>query len=134
MTKQFRDTKQRFAIKRAIAEANRPVGPKEILALASKEVPNLGIATVYRNIKTMVEQKELDAVNLPGQADRYQLPGQQSKHLFICEKTDSVFNLDLNLEDLKIELPQDFKLKSFQVVCFGEITGKKKTKITAALK
>ncbi|MFA5257943.1 MAG: transcriptional repressor, partial [Opitutales bacterium] len=78
----FRETKQRNAIKRAIERAGRPVGPKEILELACGEVPNLGIATVYRNIKTMVEKGELDPVDLPGQAPRYQPPQDKKPHLF----------------------------------------------------
>ena len=41
---------------------------------ASLEVPNLGIATVYRNIKTMVDQQELVPIELPGQPARYTLP------------------------------------------------------------
>jgi Fur family ferric uptake transcriptional regulator len=114
--KVFRETKQRNAIKRAIEKANRPVGPKEILELACDEVPNLGIATVYRNIKTMVE--------LPGQAPRYQPPANKKPHLFICEKTDRVFTIDPKIGDFKPTLPEGFVLDRFQIICYGEFTGK----------
>lgn len=124
----FRETKQRNAIKRAIERANRPVGPKEILELACDEVPNLGIATVYRNIKTMVEKGELDPVELPGQAPRYQPPADKKPHLFICEKTDRVFTIDPKVGDFKPSLPEGFVLDRFQIICFGEFTGKVQVK------
>lgn len=75
-TKIFRSTKQRDAIKKAFTlgnASNRLLSPAEVLEKASKEAPNLGIATVYRNIKTMLEKGEIKAVALPGQADRYVL-------------------------------------------------------------
>ncbi|MBN1403075.1 MAG: transcriptional repressor [Opitutales bacterium] len=119
----FRETKQRNAIKRAIESAGRPVGPKEILELACGEVPNLGIATVYRNIKTMVEKGELDPVDLPGQAPRYQPPSEKKPHLFICEKTDRVFTIDPKAADFKPALPEGFVLDRFQIICYGEYKG-----------
>ena len=70
----MRDTKQRDAIRSALKNAgNRILSPMEILAIAKKDLPNLGIATVYRNIKGMLELGEIKAVQLPGQADRYTL-------------------------------------------------------------
>jgi len=120
--KLFRDTKQRHAIKRALDNAGRPLGPKEILDLASKEVPNLGIATVYRNIKTMVEKGELATVDLPGQAPRYQPPSDRPPHLFIDEKSDSVYNIAPNLEGVVIDLPENFELERFQIIAFGRVT------------
>ena len=70
----MRDTKQRAAIRDTFKNAgNRLLSPKEVTAMASEQIPGLGIATVYRNIKTMVSLGELQAVMLPGQADRYTL-------------------------------------------------------------
>ena len=51
--KELRETKQRDAIRKALLGTSRPIGPDEILELAEKDCPNLGIATVYRNIKAM---------------------------------------------------------------------------------
>lgn len=124
--KAYRDTRQRHAIKRALEEAGRPLGPKEILASASRDVPNLGIATVYRNIKTMVEQGELEPVDLPGQAPRYQKPSDKPQHLFICEKTDSVYTIEPEISSLDPKLPEGFKADRVQVIVYGEKSGGKK--------
>lgn len=72
MNTKMRDTKQRDAIRSALKNAgNRILSPMEILAIAQKDIPNLGIATVYRNIKGMVINREITPVTLPGMADRY---------------------------------------------------------------
>ncbi len=128
----FRETKQRNAIKAALDKAGRPLGPKEILSMASHEVPNLGIATVYRNIKSMVEKGELEPVELPGQAPRYQPPSDKKQHLFICEKTDSVFTIDPAPEGFRPNLPEDFVLNRYQIICYGEVTGKMRNGLNAA--
>jgi hypothetical protein len=43
-----RNTRQRSAIRDAIAQAERPLLPQEVLDAAQRAVPGLGIATVYR--------------------------------------------------------------------------------------
>jgi hypothetical protein len=58
MNKTERDTKQRAAIKGAIARATRPLTVSEIHEQAQVAVPNCGIATVYRNLKTLHERGE----------------------------------------------------------------------------
>jgi len=84
----LRSTKQRDAIRSAFDrghDQSRLLSPAEVLEIAGKEVPNLGIATVYRNIKTMLEKGEIVAVVLPGQADRYALAHslQTPHHIWI---------------------------------------------------
>ena len=54
-----RNTRQRSAIRDAIALADRPLLPQEVLEAAQHEVPGLGIATVYRNLKVLVEEGDL---------------------------------------------------------------------------
>jgi Fur family ferric uptake transcriptional regulator len=51
-----RKTRQRGAIRDAIAQADRPLLPQEVLEAAQHAVPSLGIATVYRNLKVLVEE------------------------------------------------------------------------------
>ena len=47
-----RDTAQRRAIRRALDDAGRPLGALEVLKLSKRFAPKLGIATVYRTLKT----------------------------------------------------------------------------------
>ena len=49
-----RSTRQRTAIRDALEAAQRPLLPQEVLDAAQAQVPSLGIATVYRNLKQLV--------------------------------------------------------------------------------
>ncbi len=88
-----RNTRQRSAIRDAIAQADRPLLPQEVLDAAQKEVPGLGIATVYRNLKALVEEGELQAVDLPGENPRFELVGHQHHHHFQCRQCQRVFDV-----------------------------------------
>lgn len=67
----YRDTIQRTAIRNALTNSSRPLNVDEILAAGQVNVPNLGIATVYRNIKTMLAEGEIRAISGTGVPDCY---------------------------------------------------------------
>lgn len=71
MTKTYRATIQRDAIRKALTNSPRPLNVEEILAAGQVNVPNLGIATVYRNIKTMLAEGEIRAISGAGIPDCY---------------------------------------------------------------
>lgn len=123
MNQTIRDTKQRNAIKHAVDKyPTRALSPNEILEVACEEVSNLGIATVYRNIKTMVEQGELLAVQLPGMADRYQRPERRLPHILIDEKSGRVatFSFTKGLP-ATIPLPNGYTTQRVQLIAYGSI-------------
>ena len=66
----IRNTAQRRAIRKILAEADRPLSPEETLTGAQNIVPNLGMATVYRSVKSLVEEEWLVAVDMPGESQR----------------------------------------------------------------
>ena len=70
-----RASRQRDAIRQALEAAGRPLLPAEILAAAQGEVPALGMATVYRNLKQLAEAGEIQTVALPGEAPRFEVAG-----------------------------------------------------------
>ncbi|MCA1937045.1 MAG: transcriptional repressor, partial [Dechloromonas sp.] len=49
-----RSTRQRHAILAAFSEIRRPLLPAEILDIAQRMAPGIGIATVYRNLKSFL--------------------------------------------------------------------------------
>ena len=71
MTKTYRATIQRDAIRKTLTNSPRPLNTAEILAAGQVNVPNLGIATVYRNIKTMLAEGEIRAISGTGIPDCY---------------------------------------------------------------
>ena len=67
------DSGELAGIRDVIAAAERPLLPQEVLDEAQRHSPGLGMATVYRNLKALVEEGELCAVNLPGENPRFAL-------------------------------------------------------------
>ena len=59
-----RRTSRRSAIVRVVRDAPGPLRPLEILDLASRIVPTLGIATVYRQLRRLQDAGEVRAVDL----------------------------------------------------------------------
>lgn len=118
-TQDTRNTRQRTAIRDAIAKAGAPVSPREILDLAGEDAEGLGLATVYRTLKLLVEAKEVQPVDLPGQSTRYEIAGKAHHHHFHCNQCERVFELEGccgHFEDLT---PRGFELESHDVTLFG---------------
>lgn len=123
--KNIRSTRQRNAIHRAFEKTGRPLSPKEILEIAIHEVSGMGIATVYRNIRIMLDQHDLMTVEVPGQASRYFLAGRK-KPIFLCTKTNRAFFIDPKCIRIEFNgLPTEFNPQHSEVVVFGEYCQKK---------
>ena len=114
-----RNTRQRSAIREAIARAERPLLPQEVLVVAQQAVPGLGIATVYRNLKGLLEEGELQAVNLPGENPRFELAGRQHHHHFQCRQCQRVFDVHACPGDLSRMAPQGFTVEDHDLTLYG---------------
>jgi Fur family ferric uptake transcriptional regulator len=113
-----RTTKQRSAIRKATEESGRPLLPQEILALAQKTVPQLNLATVYRNLNVMVEEGEVTPVHLPEQPTRFEKSGQHHHH-FLCRKCERVFDIHQCSEDISRLVPTGFEVDDHNVILYG---------------
>jgi len=119
MSSIIRNTRQRDAIRQAFEDAGRPISPEHVLASARLSVQGLGIATVYRNIKTLVEEGWLVPVELPGSPTRYELAGKGHHHHFHCRRCGQVFELHGCVEGLLAMLPRGFEITGHDVVLYG---------------
>lgn len=114
-----RETQQRRAIRTAIAEADRPLSPQEVLAAARNRSAGLGIATVYRALKAGLGEGWLARVDLPGEAPRYEATGKRHHHHFHCRACDRVFEVTGCPGDLRAMTPDGFSLEAHEVVLYG---------------
>ncbi len=115
-----RQTDQRRAISAAMRATGRPLRPEEVLIAAQDAVPGLGIATVYRALKALVEAGELRVVELPGDTTRrYELADLRHHHHFHCERCDRVFDIDLCPGDLSRHAPPGFVVTSHELLLHG---------------
>ncbi len=118
-----RSTRQRQAIRQAIASAGRPLSTAEILAAAQREVPALGIATVYRTVKSLVEDHTLAEVVLPGENPRYELAELEHHHHFHCRACKRVYEVEGCSLDLKHITPRGFRTESHDLTLTGLCAG-----------
>ena len=114
-----RRTRQRSVIQRVLLEANRPLSPHDILEAAHAKAPGLGIATVYRAIQTMMTEGSLVAVEIPGEAPRYETAGREHHHHFQCRECDDIFDIQGCPPDIQKLAPKGFRLEGHQVVLYG---------------
>ena len=114
-----RQTKQKQALRDAFVQADRPLSPEEVLRLAKQQVPGMSIATVYRNIGSLVEDKWLAPVELPGAAARYEVAGKQHHHHFQCNDCEKVYDLSGCDLPLKSSLPKGFRVTGHEFFLYG---------------
>ncbi len=117
-----RSTRQRTAIRAAIEAAGRPLSPQEIHDAVRATVPEIGIATIYRNLKLLLAEGEVLAVTLPGENPRYEtaLLAHHHHHHFHCVPCDRVFEVagcPGRMDDLA---PAGFVIDRHELTLYGE--------------
>lgn len=118
-----RNTRQREAIRTALAEADRPLGPAEICERARRDSPTLGLATVYRAIKSLVEEEAVQPVELPGEPPRYEIAGKPHHHHFHCDACGGVFEVNGCPGDLRKLAPKGYRVERHELVLYGLCDG-----------
>lgn len=97
-----RKTSQRTAIEQVFLNEDRPLAIGEILRLGRTLVESLNQATVYRNLKLLVDGGWLRQINHPTMGPLYERSGKAHHHHFHCRDCNRVFELPgcpLNQED-----------------------------------
>jgi Fur family ferric uptake transcriptional regulator len=116
-----RSTRQRTAISSVIDAAGRPLSTQEVLDAAQIDVPTLGLATVYRNLKLLVDSGDIAAVTLPGDSPRYEstLHAHEHHHHFQCTTCKRVFDVHDCPGDLAGLAPKGFTVERHDLTLYG---------------
>ena len=115
----LRDTRQRRAIRLAFEEAERPLSTEQLHAVASRESRGLGLATVYRSIKSLVDEGWLEVIDIPGHGAFYERAGKEHHHHFACENCSEVTDLDGCSSEVRVRLPRGYRARGHDVTIFG---------------
>ena len=114
-------TRQRRAILSAFERAGRPLSPREVeTAVREGGETSINLATVYRNLKSMTEAGQIVAVEVLGQAGRYEVAGLGHHHHFHCSRCDRVFDLPACPSNTLHHLaPKGFEVEDHEVQLTG---------------
>ena len=88
-----RQTRQRDAILQVIAEAPGPLSVPEIHEKATEKLETLGIATVYRTLKLLQENQQIQTVILPSGESRFESAEHGHHEHFQCRACTRVFDV-----------------------------------------
>lgn len=101
--------------------AGRPLLPAEILETAQVDIPGISLATVYRNIKLLVEDGELQSVDLPGESPRFEAADAEHHHHhhFQCRMCQKVFDVHGCPENLQQLAPAGFTVERHELTLYG---------------
>jgi Fur family ferric uptake transcriptional regulator len=114
-----RDTRQKDCLRHILEEAERPLTPAELLKRAKRKLPGIGLATVYRFLRTMVDTGEARQVIVPGHAPCYERGHLHHHHHLLCRGCGSVFETEGCLPGLERLAPKGFRVESHEIFLYG---------------
>lgn len=115
-----RNTIQKQVILDYLKKTNKHPTTFELYEMIRKEMPNIGQATVYRNLKLMAKEGKIDVIPCKNNMNRYD--GNISFHNhFICEKCGNIIDIvDYTQSDYsKLESEYGFQVKKESTVYRG---------------
>ena len=139
--KGLKTTNQRLAILEALAKRpQQHLTAEEIYDIVKEKWPNIGLATVYRNIQLLSEMHLIDKLNLDDGYVRYEIGEPDGSvrhhhHHMICMACGNVFAFEEDLLDgleERIQLTTGFVVTDHVVKFYGlcrDCADKKRDKI-----
>jgi Fur family ferric uptake transcriptional regulator len=118
-----RSTKQRRAVREALEATRTPMRAQEVHAAADRGAPGIGLATVYRALKWLIEAGDVVTVELPGDTPRYELAHHDHHHHFSCRSCGRVFEVEGCPGDLAKLAPAGFAVEAHEFVLYGRCAG-----------
>ena len=117
-------THQRQVIYQALMSMHDHPSPEAVYEKVRKRVPSISLATVHKNIKTLVDSGLLREVSLHHGSARLETNMDPHHHL-VCLHCKTIVNLDdgdLESVRLKKKLPRGFSVQRYSVEVIGLCT------------
>ena len=118
----YRNSKQGTIILEILSEANFHPSASDLYDIVRKQIPDISLATIYRNLEKLVKQQKINKFKTPNGLSLYDGNLKKHYHIFcsICGKTNDIwidhnFEEDLckqncNFNDIKVQI-------SFNGIC-----------------
>lgn len=121
MAKNTRMTKQRKAILRVLKNTESHPTADWIYEQVKKEIPNISLGTVYRNLNVLEEMGEIMVLDYGSSYSRYDGNPENHYH-FKCENCGQVFDIEHSvIEDLNKRVNENtpFKVNTHRLEFYG---------------
>jgi len=113
-----RNTRQKQAIRSAFERVGRPLSTEEVHDEARRASDGLGMATVYRSIRALLDEGWLSIVEVPGRNPLYEIAGKDHHHHFSCTACERVYELE-GCASVDVSLPKGFKSAGHDLTVYG---------------
>lgn len=122
MKESRRNTRQLEVIWNAIKHETSHPTADQIYEKVRKDLPNISLGTVYRNLQKLVGLGKLQVLSV-GRSQHFDPLVKNHQH-FICEQCNHVYDVFIDTPPLAPQkLPQKgFKVKSHQLAFYGTCT------------
>ena len=90
-------TKQKDAILRALKSTGSHPSADWIYTEVRKEIPNISLGTVYRNLKLLKEKGDILELDICGNVSRFDAHTEDHYH-FICDNCCRIVDLDIPVD------------------------------------
>ena len=117
----YKHSKQREMILEYLKATKAHPTPEQIFDDLREAHPELGIATVYRNLKALHAQGLIKKLNVGEVADRYDADISNHYH-FLCESCGDVSDLYEDDLDIVFKTDKKMKIKSHELYVYGICT------------
>lgn len=114
-----RSTRQAEAVRHIFQTARRPLSAREAHEMAGEHLPGIGIATVYRAIRRLLESGTLATVDIPGVGAHYEVTGEGHHHYFYCGDCGRVYVIEGCPGRMSALLPEGFEMRRHDIVLHG---------------
>lgn len=118
----FRITPARTLLIKFLAESTEPISAIDLIESFKESEKNVNKTTIYRELDFLLERKLIQEIEFGDGRKRYELETGHHHHLVClnCKKVlDIGLDVDLHLEEKKIEKSTGFKIKSHSLEFFG---------------
>ena len=106
-----RKSSQRDAILKVVKNTNSHPGAEWIYEQVKKEIPNISMGTIYRNLRLLANNGQIKDLSIPGTQNRFDGRTSNHHHL-VCEKCGRIFDLDESLDsDMEDKIFQKTRFK-----------------------
>ncbi|HKL12247.1 MAG TPA: transcriptional repressor [Halanaerobiales bacterium] len=117
-----RMTKQRKTILQVLKNTDSHPTADWIYDKVKKDIPNISLGTVYRNLNLLAEKGKIDVINYANDQSHYDGNTENHYH-FRCQKCGNVYDLNIDLFEKEINKIVDnnteFKVNTHRLEFYG---------------